>query len=95
MLRPFHNGHLYSSVLAGVVNTIVIRNIRDLVSRTKTAVVIYYHILSGVIVVTNRIVYTDVVNIIGRIYILCSITDFLKSCRLYMKWKNMVEQDRP
>jgi hypothetical protein len=48
MFRPFYNGHLQASILGGAVNTIVIRNIRDLVSRVKTAV--YCHILTGVIV---------------------------------------------
>jgi hypothetical protein len=42
MFRPFYNGHLQASILGGAVNTIVIRNIRDLVSRVKSAV--YYHI---------------------------------------------------
>jgi hypothetical protein len=51
MFRPFYNGHLQASILGGVVNTTVIRNIRDLVSRAKTAV--YYHILVGVIVVNS------------------------------------------
>jgi hypothetical protein len=48
MFRPFYNGHLQASILADV-NTIVTRNIRDLVSRAKLA--IYYHILVGAIVV--------------------------------------------
>jgi hypothetical protein len=51
MFRPFYNGHLQASILRGVVNTIVIRNIRDRLSRAKTAV--YYHILVGVIVVNS------------------------------------------
>jgi tryptophan synthase alpha subunit len=51
MFRPFYNGHLQASILGGVVNTTVIRNIRDLVSRAKTAV--YYHILVGVRVVNS------------------------------------------
>jgi hypothetical protein len=51
MFRPFYNGHPQASILGGAVNTIVIRNIRDLVSRVKTAV--YYHILVGVIVVNS------------------------------------------
>jgi hypothetical protein len=51
MFRPFYNGHLQASILGGVVNTNVIRNIQDLVSRVKTAV--YYHILVGVIVVNS------------------------------------------
>jgi hypothetical protein len=49
MFRPFYNGHLQASILGFVVNSIVLRNIRDLVSCTKLAV--YYHILVGVIVV--------------------------------------------
>jgi hypothetical protein len=49
MFRPFYNDHLQASILGGAVNTIVIRNIGDLVSRVKT--VVYYHILVGVIVV--------------------------------------------
>jgi hypothetical protein len=49
MFRPYHNGHLQASILGGVVNTIVIRNIRDLVSCAKLAV--YYHILVGGVVV--------------------------------------------
>jgi hypothetical protein len=49
MFRPFYNGHLQASILGGAVNTVVIRNIRDLVSCAKLAV--YYHILVGVIVV--------------------------------------------
>jgi hypothetical protein len=51
MFRPFYKGHLQASILGGVVNTIVMRNIRDLVSRAKTAV--YYHISVGVIVVNS------------------------------------------
>jgi hypothetical protein len=51
IFRPFYKGHLQVSILGGAVNTIVIRNIRDLVSRVKTAV--YYHILVGVIVVNS------------------------------------------
>jgi hypothetical protein len=51
MFRPYYNGHLQASILGGVVNTVVIRNIRDLLSRAKTAV--YYHILVGVIVVNS------------------------------------------
>jgi hypothetical protein len=47
--RPFYNVHLQASIIGGVVNTIVIRNIRDLVSRAK--IVVYYHILVGVITV--------------------------------------------
>jgi hypothetical protein len=49
MFRPFYNGHLQASILGGAVNSIVIRNIRDLISRVKTAV--YYRILVGVMVV--------------------------------------------
>jgi hypothetical protein len=49
MFRPFYNGHLQASILGGVVNTIVIRNIRDLVPYAKLAV--YYHILEGGVVV--------------------------------------------
>jgi hypothetical protein len=49
MFRPYHNGHLQASVLGGVVNTIVIRNIRDLVSCAKLAV--YYQIEVGGVVV--------------------------------------------
>jgi hypothetical protein len=45
MFRPFCNGHLQVSILGGVVNTILTRNIRDLVSRAKLA--IYYHRLVG------------------------------------------------
>jgi hypothetical protein len=48
MFRPFHNGHLQASII-GVVNTIVIRIIRDLVSCDKLA--LYYHILVGGVVV--------------------------------------------
>jgi hypothetical protein len=44
-----HNGHLQASILGGVVNTVVIRNIGDLVSCAKLAV--YYHILVGGVVV--------------------------------------------
>jgi hypothetical protein len=51
MFRPYYNGHLQASILGGTVNTIVMRNIRDLVSRVKTAV--YYHILVGVTVVNS------------------------------------------
>jgi hypothetical protein len=51
MFRSYHNGHFQASMLGGVVNTIVIRNIRDLVSCAKLAV--YYHILVGVIVVNS------------------------------------------
>jgi hypothetical protein len=44
MFRPIYNGLLQTSVLGGVVNTIVIRAIRDLVSRahrwyTRTLIV--------------------------------------------------------
>jgi hypothetical protein len=49
MFRLYHNGHLQASILGGVVNTTVIRNIRDLVSRAKLAV--YYNILVGGVVV--------------------------------------------
>jgi hypothetical protein len=49
MFRPFYNDHLQASMLGGVVNTIVLRNIRYLVSRVKTAV--YYHILVGAVAV--------------------------------------------
>jgi hypothetical protein len=49
MFRPYHNGHLQASILGGVVNTIVISNIRDLVSCAKLAV--YYHGLVGGVVV--------------------------------------------
>jgi hypothetical protein len=38
MFRPFYNDHLQASILVGVVNTTVILNIRDLVSRAKLAV---------------------------------------------------------
>jgi hypothetical protein len=51
MFRPFYNDHLQASIPGSAVNTIVIRNIRDLVSRVKSAV--YYHILVGVIVVNT------------------------------------------
>jgi hypothetical protein len=51
MFRPLYHGHLQASVLGGVVNTIVICNIRDLVPRVKTAVC--YRILVGVIVVNS------------------------------------------
>jgi hypothetical protein len=51
MFRPYYNGHLQASILGVAVNTIVIRNIRDLVSRAKTAV--YYHTLVGVTVVNS------------------------------------------
>jgi hypothetical protein len=49
MFRPNHSGHLQASMLGGVVNTIVIRNVRDLVSYAKLSV--YYHILVGGVVV--------------------------------------------
>jgi hypothetical protein len=49
MFRPYHNGHLQASMLGGVVNTIVIRNILGLVSCAQLAV--YYHILVGGVVV--------------------------------------------
>jgi hypothetical protein len=49
VFRPYHNGHLQASILGGVVNTIVIYNIRDLVSCATLAV--YYHILVGGVVV--------------------------------------------
>jgi hypothetical protein len=54
MFRPYHNGHLQASILGGVVNTIVIRNIRDLVSCATLAV--YYHILVGGVVVKQLVV---------------------------------------
>jgi hypothetical protein len=49
MFRPFYNSHLQASILGGVVNTIVIHNIRNPVSRAKLA--IYYRIFVGGIVV--------------------------------------------
>jgi hypothetical protein len=55
MFRPYHNGHLQASILGGVVNTIVKRNIGDLVSCAKLAV--YYHIMVGVIVVVVGCTY--------------------------------------
>jgi hypothetical protein len=48
MFRPFYNGHLQASMLVGVVNTTVIRNIRDLVSCARTAVC--HHMLLGIVV---------------------------------------------
>jgi hypothetical protein len=51
MFRPFCKGHLQASIRGGVVNTIVIRNIRDLVSRATLAV--YYHILVCGLVVNS------------------------------------------
>jgi hypothetical protein len=51
MFRPFYHGHLQASVLGGVVNTTVIHNIQDLVSRAKT--VVYHYILVDVIIVTS------------------------------------------
>jgi hypothetical protein len=38
MFRPYHNDHLQGSTLGGVVNTIVIRNTRDIVSCAKLSV---------------------------------------------------------
>jgi hypothetical protein len=51
MFRPLYTGHLQVSILGGVVNTTVIRNIRNLVSCAKLAV--HYHILVGVIEVNS------------------------------------------
>jgi hypothetical protein len=51
----YHNGHLQASILGGVVNTNVIRNMRDLVLCAKLAA--YYHILVGGVVV-NIYIYT-------------------------------------
>jgi hypothetical protein len=42
MFRPYYNGHLQASIPGGAVNTIAIRNIRDLVSRVRTAVYILF-----------------------------------------------------
>jgi hypothetical protein len=45
MFRPYYNGHLQASILGGAINTIAIRNIRDLVLRVKTAVYIGIYII--------------------------------------------------
>jgi hypothetical protein len=38
MFRPYYNGHLQASILGGAVNTIIIRTIRDLVSRVNYSI---------------------------------------------------------
>jgi uncharacterized membrane protein len=63
MSQHYLNCHLQDSLLGGVVNTIIIRNIRDLVSCAKLAV--YYHISVGRVVVKLLVVHMGV-NIVSR-----------------------------
>jgi hypothetical protein len=44
MFRPYYSGHLQASILGVAIDTIIIRNKRDLVSRVKTAVYIGIYI---------------------------------------------------
>jgi hypothetical protein len=60
MFRPIYNGHIQASVLGGVVNTIAIRAIRDLVSFEKTYQVVLDSIPTYTIILV--IVITSHVN---------------------------------